>query len=93
MDDTGENPSEETEASKSPMAINANINWSMLLDDSRLYGLPFGVAVATVCSTFIYRKTGNIWLCGILVGVIACLMCVLYGQTGFHYLTYSAPLS
>lgn len=71
----------------------SNWFWSMLLDDSRLYGLPLGVGVATICSTFIYRKTGNIWLCGILVGTIACLMCLLYGQTGFHYLTYSAPLA
>lgn len=67
--------------------------WSMLLDDSRLYGLPVGVGVATLSSTFLYRKTGNIWLCAFLVGAIACLMCVLYGLTGFHYLTYTAPLA
>lgn len=62
--------------------------WSMGLDTQRIWGLPVGMTVAVCGSTFIYKKTGNIWLCALLVGTIACLMGVLYGGTRFHYLTY-----
>ena len=62
--------------------------WSMGLDTQRIWGLPVGMGVATLGSTFIYKKTGNIWLCALLVGTLACLMGVLYGGARFHYLTY-----
>ena len=62
--------------------------WGMGLDTQRIWGLPVGMTVAAAGSTFVYRKTGNIWLCALLVGTIACMMGVLYGGTRFHYLTY-----
>ena len=62
--------------------------WGMGLDTQRIWGLPVGMTVATAGSTFIYKKTGNIWLCALLVGTIACIMGVLYGSTRFHYQTY-----
>lgn len=46
----------------------------MGLDTQRIWGLPVGMTVATAGSTFIYKKTGNIWLCALLVGTIACIM-------------------
>lgn len=62
--------------------------WDMGLDTQRIWGLPVGMTVATAGSTFIYKKTGNLWLCALLVGTVACLMGVLYGSTRFHYLTF-----
>lgn len=62
--------------------------WGMGLDTQRIWGLPVGMTVAAAGSTLVYRKTGNIWLCALLVGTIACMMGVLYGGTRFHYLTY-----
>ena len=47
--------------------------------------MPLGMAVAVGSSTFLYKKTGNIWLCACLVGTIACLMGVLYGGEGNTY--------
>ena len=62
--------------------------WGMGLDTQRIWGMPVGMGVAVLGSTFIYKKTGNIWLCALLVGTIACIMGVLYGGARFHYLTY-----
>lgn len=62
--------------------------WGMGLDTQRIWGLPVGMTVASAGSTFIYKKTGNLWLCALLVGTIACIMGVLYGGTRFHYLTF-----
>ena len=62
--------------------------WGMGLDTQRIWGMPVGMTVAVCGSTFIYKKTGNLWLCALLVGTIACIMGVLYGGTRFHYLTY-----
>ena len=62
--------------------------WSMGLDTQRIWGLPLGMGVAVGGSTFLYKKTGNIWLCALLIGTIACLMGLLYGGTRFHYLTF-----
>ncbi|HIS39464.1 MAG TPA: hypothetical protein IAC12_01250 [Candidatus Aphodovivens avistercoris] len=47
-----------------------------------------GMTCAVVGSTFLYKKTGNIWLCALLVGSIACIMGLLYGSMRFHYLTF-----
>ena len=62
--------------------------WSMGLDTQRIWGLPVGMTVAAAGATFIYKKTGNLWLCALLVGSVACLMGLLYGGTRFHYLTF-----
>ena len=69
-------------------AADANWFWKMGLDTQRIWGMPLGMAVAVGSSTFLYKKTGNIWLCAFLVGTIACLMGLLYGGTRFHYLTF-----
>ena len=69
-------------------AADANWFWKMGLDTQRIWGMPLGMAVAVGSSTFLYKKTGNTWLCAFLVGTIACLMGVLYGGTRFHYLTF-----
>ena len=69
-------------------AADVNWFWKMGLDTQRIWGMPLGMAVAVGISTFLYKKTGNIWLCACLVGTIACLMGVLYGGTRFHYLTF-----
>ena len=73
-------------------AADTNLIWSMGLDTQRIWGMPVGMTVAVLGSTFIYKKTGNIWLCALLVGTIACIMGVLYGGTRFHYLFYSYPM-
>lgn len=69
-------------------SADTNWLWSMGLDTQRIWGMPVGMTVAAASSTFIYKKTGNLWLCAILVGTIACLMGLLYGGARFHYLTY-----
>ncbi|MDY2624813.1 MAG: alpha/beta fold hydrolase, partial [Coriobacteriales bacterium] len=66
----------------------SNWLWNMGLDVSRIWGLPVGMTCAAGGVTYIYRKTGNIWLCALLFGTVACLMGVLYGGTRFHYLTF-----
>ena len=71
-------------------AVNLAADNSWLLtftsDWTRIWGMPLGMTVAAGGSTFIYRKTGNLWLCALLIGTVACLMGVLYGGTRFHYL-------
>ena len=62
--------------------------WSMVLDTQRIWGLPVGMTCAVAGSTFLYKKTGNLWLCALLVGTIACIMGLLYGSMRFHYLTF-----
>ncbi|MDY2626556.1 MAG: hypothetical protein SOV74_09605, partial [Coriobacteriales bacterium] len=69
-------------------SADTNWFWSMGLDTQRIWGLPVGMTVATLGATFLYKKTGNIWLCALLIGTIACLMGLLYGGTRFHYLTF-----
>ena len=69
-------------------AADASWLWSMGLDTQRIWGLPVGMTCAVAGSTFLYRKTGNIWLCALLVGSIACIMGLLYGSMRFHYLTF-----
>ena len=66
----------------------SNWLWGMGLDTQRIWGMPVGMTCAVLGSTLIYKKTGNLWLCALLVGTIACIMGVLYGGTRFHYLTF-----
>ncbi|MBR3301049.1 MAG: alpha/beta hydrolase [Firmicutes bacterium] len=49
-------------------------------DTQRLWGMPAGMAVGVGGSTYLFRKTGNLWLSAILMGTVACLTCVLFGQ-------------
>ncbi|MCD8018949.1 MAG: hypothetical protein LUF92_05000, partial [Clostridiales bacterium] len=65
-----------------------NLIWNMGLDTQRIWGMPVGMTVGIGGSTFLYKKTGNTWLSAILMGTVACLMCVLFGGTRFHFLTF-----
>lgn len=65
-----------------------NAIWNMGVDIQRIWGMPVGMAVGVGGSTFLYRKTGNTWLSAILMGTVAALMCVTFGGTRFHFLTY-----
>ena len=52
-------------------------------DTQRIWGMPAGMAVGVGGSTYLFRKTGNTWLTAILMGAVAALMCVLFGQLRF----------
>lgn len=52
-------------------------------DIQRLWGMPVGMTLGIGGSTYLFRKTGNTWLCALLMGTVCALMCVLYGQTRF----------
>lgn len=65
-----------------------NLIWKMGVDTQRIWGMPVGMAVGVGGSTLLYKKTGNTWLSAILMGTVACLMCVLFGGTRFHFLTF-----
>lgn len=54
--------------------------WTFGTDITRLWGMPAGMAVGVGGSTLLYRKTGNTWLSAILMGTVAALMCVTFGQ-------------
>ena len=54
--------------------------WTFGTDITRLWGMPAGMAVGIGGSTLLYRKTGNAWLSAILMGTVAALMCVTFGQ-------------
>lgn len=54
--------------------------WNFSTDISRLWGMPAGMGVGIGGSTLLYRKTGNTWLSAFLMGSVAALMCVTFGQ-------------
>ena len=62
--------------------------WSMALDTQRIWGMPVGMTTAVAGATFLYKKTGNLWLCALLIGTMAAIMGTLYGGERFHYLTF-----
>lgn len=62
--------------------------WNMGLDTQRIWGMPLGMTCGIGGSTFLYKKTGNTWLSAILMGTVCCLMCLLFGGTRFHFLTF-----
>ena len=49
-------------------------------DITRLWGMPVGMSIGAAGNTYLYRKTGSIWLGAFLMGIICALGCVLYGQ-------------
>ena len=53
-------------------------------DLTRLWGMPAGVTVGTFLNTYLYRKSGNIWVGVILGGILCALGCVLYGGHGLY---------
>lgn len=54
--------------------------WNFSTDISRLWGMPAGMGAGIGGSTLLYRKTGNTWLSAFLMGSVAALMCVTFGQ-------------
>ncbi|MBQ7860385.1 MAG: hypothetical protein IJ347_09685 [Faecalibacterium sp.] len=52
-------------------------------DTQRIWGMPAGMAVGVGGSTYLFRKTGNTWLTAMLMGTVAALCCVLFGQLRF----------
>ena len=52
---------------------------------TRLFGMPFGMAIAGIGQTFCFRKSGSIWLGAFLMGIFCALTCVTFGQ-------YNIPL-
>lgn len=65
--------------------IDSSFLFQIPIGFTRILGLPVGMTIGTTAATFIYKKTGNLWLCAFLVGTVACLLGVLYGQTRFHF--------
>lgn len=59
---------------------NAYSFWNFRTDIARIWGMPAGMAVGIGGSTLLYRKTGNTWLSAFVMGTVACLMCVTFGQ-------------
>ena len=53
-------------------------------DLTRLWGMPAGVAVGTFMNTYLYRKSGNMWMGVFLGGALCALGCVLYGGHGLY---------
>lgn len=66
-------------------AADKGLVWKMGVDTQRLWGMPVGMTVGIGGSTFLYKKTGNTWLSAILMGTVACLMCVTFGGSRFHF--------
>ncbi len=60
--------------------------WNTALDVQRIFGLPSGMFIASCSSTFLYRKTNNVWLTALVVGLIMAMMCVGFGQYQLDYL-------
>ncbi len=58
--------------------VRAFANWGT--DISRLWGMPVGMTLAGVGQTYLYRKTGSVWVGTFVMGILCALCCVLYGQ-------------
>lgn len=61
--------------------------WNCALDVQRIFGLPTGMFIASSSSTFLYRKTNNVWLTAMVVGLMVAMMCVGYGQYQLDFLS------
>lgn len=49
-------------------------------DVTRLWGMPAGMTIGACGNTYLYRKTGNIWLGAFTMGLMCALAACLYGQ-------------
>lgn len=49
------------------------------IDVTRLWGMPVSMMIAGAGSTFLYRKSGSVWLGAFTMGMLCALGCVLYG--------------
>ena len=52
-------------------------------DITRLWGMPVGMFIGGAGNTYMFRKTGSIWLGAILMGTVCALGSCLYGQIQF----------
>jgi pimeloyl-ACP methyl ester carboxylesterase len=59
--------------------------WTFGADTQRIWGMPVGMSIGIGGSTFLFRKTGNTWLSAILMGIVASIMCVTFGQLRIHF--------
>lgn len=50
------------------------------IDISRLWGMPVGMTMAGIGQTYLYRKTGSVWVGAFVMGILCAFCCVLYGQ-------------
>ena len=53
-------------------------NWGT--DITRLWGMPVGMVIGAGGNTYLYRKTGNVWLGAFIMGMMCALSACLYGQ-------------
>lgn len=53
-------------------------SWGIPL--TRIWGMPIGMLIGASGNTYLYRKTGNVWLGAILMGFVCALAACLYGQ-------------
>lgn len=67
-------------------AADGNWFWNTALDVQRIFGLPTGMFIASSSATFLYRKTNNVWLTAMVIGLMVSMMCVGYGQYQVDYL-------
>ena len=45
--------------------------------------MPVGMQLAGIGQTYLYRKTGSVWVGAFTMGIVCALCCVLYGQFRF----------
>lgn len=53
-------------------------NWGIAI--CRLWGMPVGMMMAGMGQTYLYRKSGSVWLGAFTMGMVCCMMACLYGQ-------------
>ena len=53
-------------------------SWGVPL--TRIWGMPIGMIIGSAGNTYLYRKTGSVWLGAILMGFVCALAACLYGQ-------------
>lgn len=60
-------------------------NWGMEIN--RLWGMPAGMAIAGGGQTYLYRKTGNIWVGAFLIAIMCAIMACSGGTTMTAHIT------
>ena len=53
-------------------------NWGVAI--CRLWGMPVGMTLAGIGQTYLFRKSGSVWLGAFTMGIVCCLAASLYGQ-------------
>ena len=55
-------------------------NATALANWGRLWGMPVGMTLAGIGQTYLFRKSGSVWLGAFTMGIVCCLAAPLYGQ-------------